>query len=517
MARRNYQVHEVGDLTGGQDFDSSPFTVPRECLISCSNVLPSTSVGGITIRNGIIQHNATAISETAVVQPIVGLHSLYNQGGFNEFFVAVAGTKIYKNQPDGTWTNITDGIVLTANKNNLVAFAILNNKIYASNRLRNQMWYWDLSASDATPIIDPPNGKPQFVVAFNRRIFTFGNSDFPLLGDYSDIDDGSAYTALNFLNYDEGMGSKITGAARRGSSVLVVFKDKSITFVEPTGTTPPFTKYLFVDGIGCVSHQSIVTLPGGMLMWWDDDDIYMMVGNEVRSATVHPSTKQPRLRNFFRNEVNAQRLPYVVGCYYPLLDVARFFYTPRGQNENTAHIDYHVKTRSWWPGTLRGNACCTRVISGKPRIYAGDTDGKAYRQDFGTSDNGSAIVWNARTPWQVFEGMTIRKKLDMLIAIIERESNFDLNCDIYFDQSNTAAISDGVLLAAVLTGAQWDVSLFDVDSFAGGNTVLEATLAVNRLFKSVSVDFKGSILDNQVNIHKLAFVERPLEFTRGTN
>lgn len=515
MARRNYKLHELEELTGGVDYDSSPFNVPANCLIDVSNVLPSLSVGGVSVRNGIQKFNSVAISEASVAKAIVGLFSLYAQGGLTEYMVALAGTKIYNNTPEGTWTSITGTLTFTDSANNLTSFDVLNNILYGANRSNDQMWYWPLTGN-ALVIVTPPSGGGKFLVSFNRSMWVFGNTATPLLGFFSTTDDGTIYNNSNFLNFDEGMGAQVTGAVRTLTGNLVVFKDKSISVVQTTGSTPAYTKYLFVDGVGCVSHQSIVTLPGGIIMWWDTDDIYLMIGNQVKSATAHPKTKTPRLRNFFRNLVNQSRLQYVVGVYYPMLDIARFFYSTAGSNKNNAHIDYHVKTQSWWPGTLRGTSVCNRVIQGAPRIYAGDTTGFAYRQDYQTNDDGSSIPWNAQIPWQAFEGITIRKKLDLIYAVISKQSNYDVLCDVYFDQSQVAAIVDGVLSTTTLSGAVWDSAMFDVDDWPVESTLLEASLAVNRLFKSMSVNIHADSLDQPVDIFKLAFTERPLEFTRGT-
>lgn len=515
MARRNYKQIEVGDIVGGIDYDSSPFDVPEDCLISSSNVLPSLLVGAISVRNGIQKFNSVAISEAGAGKAIVGLVSLYSFGGITEYFVAQAGTKLYNNTPEGTWADITGTLVFTDSANNLTSFAILNNVLYGANRSNDQLFKWTLTGN-ATAITDPPSGKPKILIMFNRRIFCFGNTATPVIGDYSDIDDGSAYTAGNFLNFDEGQGSSVVGAVKGQFGQMIVFKQKSIHIVEATGTTPPFTKYLFVDGIGCVSHQSLVTLPGGTIMWWDTDDIYIMNGNVISSATNHPKTKKPRLRNFFRNNVNQSRLQYVVGVYYPLLDIVRFFYSTAGSNKNNAHIDFHVKTRSFWPGTLRGTSACIRVISGQPRIMAGDTTGFSYRQDYQTNDDGSSISWNAQIPWQAPSGVTVRNKADLVYAVIDKQSNYDVLCDVFLDQSQTATIVNGVLSTSTLSGAQWDVAMFDQNNWPNEASILEASLAVNRLFKTISVNFHADSLDQPVDIFSSLITYRPLEFTRAT-
>lgn len=517
MARRNVKIQPMDPFLGGLDVDSAPFDVHEDCFITCANVLPSLSVGGITVRNGIAKHNTVATQESGLAKASVGIFSFYDQGSVTEYFIKQAGTKFYNNTPEGTWADITGALVLTDSINNLTSFDVLANIVYMANRLRDTIWQWPRSGNGVA-LVAQPTGGGQFVVSFNRRLFVGGNGTNPLLVYYSAIDDGTSYTVgTDFLNFDEGQGSKITGMVRQGSGRLLVFKEKSITIVESTGTTPPFTKYLFVDGIGCVSHQSIVTLPGGIVMFWDNDDAYVIIGNQVLSATTHPTTKRPRLRNFFRDDVNKSRLQYTVGVYYPLLDIVRFFYASSGSTSQNAHIDYHVKTRSWWTGTLRGTSCCVRLYQGQVRLYAGDTNGFDYRQDFNTNDDGSAIIWNARLPWQVHEGITIRKKLDLIYTVIDKQSNYDVLCDVYIDNSITAEIVDGVLSTFTLSGSTWDVSMFDVDTFPAEGNLLEASLNVSRLYKSVSIDIHGSNLDQPVNIHKVVFIERPLELTRLTS
>lgn len=516
MSRRHVKVHELDPLLGGVDYDSSPLSPHKDCLISASNVLPSLTIGGVTVRKGILKHNSSAIQETATNKQVTGLISFYAQGGATEHFVAQAGTKLYRNNPEGTWADISGLLTFTDTVNNLTSFDILANNLFAANRSRDYLVRWTLSGN-ATSVASPPTGIGKFLVSFNRRLFLGGNGTNPLLLYYSAIDDGTSWTTgTDFLNFDEGQGSEITGIVRRGSGSLIVFKNKSIHIVEATGTTPPFTKYLFVDGIGCVSHQSIVTMPGGIIMFWDDDDAYIIIGNQVMSATIHPTTKRPRLRNFFRDSVNQSRLQYVNGVYYPLLDIVRYFYADSGSNTSNRNIDYHVKTRSWWPGTMAGTSSCIRTITGTPRIYAGSS-GYVYRQDTNTNDDGTSITWNARTPWQVHEGFTIRKKLDLIYTQIDKESNYDVLCDVYTDQSQTATITDGVLSTSTLSGALWDVALFDTDTFPTENNVLEASLAANRLYKTISIDIHAVSADQPVDIHKIAFIERPLELTRLTS
>lgn len=598
MAKRNLTTTVLPAFLGGIDLDSNPFEVPDDCLIDISNILPSLSVGGLTIRNGIIKQNPNSqITQSSTPKAINGLISFYALGGGTEYFIAQAGSALWSNSPEGVWSSIVGSLTIQDNQNNLASFAVLNNVLYGANRLGDQMWYWPLTGnalsipSGALYSVTPNAGSPgtgyvvgdvltltggtggtitvtgvssgqinaviittvgkgyvasqnngvtggtgtgatftvvvstpldnTFLVNFFSSLFAGGSLSFPLLLSYSDINNGQAFNPINFINLDTGQGSKLTGAVNGLFGNLIVFKDKSIHVVQPTGTVPAFTNYLFVDGIGCVSHQSIVTLPGGAIMWWDTDDIYILEGNQVSSATVHPKNGTPRLRNFFRNFVNQGRLNEVCGVYYPALDIVRWFHSSPGSNTNDEYIDYHVPTKSFWPfGTNRATSCAVRVIQGQSKLYAGDTNGFIYQQDIGLSDDGSNIVWNGRVPWQAMEGLTIRKKGDMVYCILEQGTNFNVLCDIYLDQSATAFIMNGVLSSITLPvgTSVFDTGVFDTATFASFTTaIIEASILINTLFKTISVNIHGSNLNQPLNIHRVIFTERPLQLTRLTN
>lgn len=57
MARRRVDVEEIKSFLGGVDYDSSPFNIPEDCVISASNVLPALSVGGFSVINGYTVQN----------------------------------------------------------------------------------------------------------------------------------------------------------------------------------------------------------------------------------------------------------------------------------------------------------------------------------------------------------------------------------------------------------------------------------------------------------------------------
>ena len=369
---------------------------------------------------------------------------------------------------------------------------------------------------DIQAIYTPSQGIALF--SFNGSLWTVGDPNNPLLGYYSDNNSGpNANQANNFLLFDQGQGWTTTGGTPYGIGQALVFKDKSITLIQATGTTPACTKSVFCDGIGCVSHQSIVTIPGGAVMFWDIDDIYMVTGNTVESATLHPITGKPRLKNFFRNKVEPSRLKYVVGCYYQSLGIVRWWYSPKGKTINTAHLDYHIATESFWPGTTTGNACCQRIIAGQSYLYSGDTNGYAYRQDYLTSDNGGAITANAQIPWQSFEGILVRKKGILFEAVTAIQGNYGLEVDFYFDQSQTPNLPNQQLSFQTLTGPTWDgTGVWDTSLWPTEGQLFDSSCPINRMFKTFSANIHNSGIDTPWAVYAVNVLERPLQVTAGT-
>lgn len=599
MARRNYDKTELPGFDGGIDLDSSPFTVPPNCLIGCLNVLPSLNTGGISLINGYtLQNTNSQITKTGAGVPVNGLFSFYDQNGNTEYFIAQGGTDLWNNSPEGTFTTITGTLTITNTQNNLASFAVLNNILYGVNRSGDQMWQWTLSGNaTAVPsgalytvainaggtgyvvgdilnvtggsgsggkvnvtgvsggiitaitinalgsayvvttsaattggtgsgatiaiqtISSPPGGT--FLVNFNNTIFGNYGSTNPNLVGYSDLNIGYQFNPVNFLIFNTGQGNTVTGAANGLFGNLIVFKTKSIHVVQPTGSVPSYSNYLFVDGIGCVSHQSIVTLPGGQIMWWDTDDIYTLVGNQVLSATNHPQTGNSRLRNFFRNSINNGRLPYVCGVYYKDLDVVEWKYSSPSSNSNDMTLYYHVKTKSFWISSQRGTSIAIRTIQSHDQVHIGDTDGFIYREDNGGTFNGSAIIWNAQIPWQALGDLLARKKGDLAYVVLQQPTTFNILCDVYINQNTTAYISSGVLQTIGVSGAAqavFDTAVFDTSTFAQANTqLMEASMLINTLFKTISLNFHGSNTNQPLSIYKVAITSRMLDLSRLTD
>jgi len=218
--------------------------------------------------------------------------------------------------------------------------------------------------------------------------------------------------------------------------------------------------------------------------------------------------------------VNNGRLNYVCGAYYPSLDIVLWFYSSPTSQSNDSCLAYHVKTQSFWPLTLRGTSCSVRTTSNESFFYTGDTNGFIYEQDNGGSFNGSSIAWNAQIPWQAPQDITIRKKGDLVYTVIQNTTNNNVLYDNYLNQNPYVSSSNNILQTIQLSpgGSMFDTAIFDTSTFGQEQTqLMEASGIINYLFKSISINFHGSCLNQPLTMFRIGITTRSLQFARLTD
>lgn len=520
-----YVVGDIITVTGGSG--SGAQGVVTQVTGGTDGYILTTSlgVGGSGYNNGDILSISGGIGGTITVLTVDGggailTYSILNPGsgylvGNGEALTGGHGTLATLN----ILTTIVAGAIESAIVNtDINGFPIWGSGYVVTTSAITTGGTGNGATIEITGVTPQINGN--FMANFNNTLFVNAGSSLPTALYYSDLNLGYSFNSINFLLFNTGQGNFLTGAVNALFGNLFVFKNKSIHVVTPTGSIPSYANNLYIDGIGCVSHQSIVTLPGGDIMFWDTDDIYRITGTQVLSATNHPKKGTPRLRNFFRKNVNASRLKFVCGAYYAALDVVLWFYSSPNSNSNDQCLAYHVKTQSFWPLTLRGSSCCTRVIQGETTFYSGDINGLIYQQDNGGSFNGNAISWSAQIPWQAMDGITIRKKGDLVYTIVQNLTGNNIYYDIFLNQSSLTFSANNILLSLQISsgGSQFDTAIFDTSTFAGTNTqLMEASGVINTLFKSISINFHGTCLNQPLTMYRIALTTRALQFARLTD
>lgn len=85
------------------------------------------------------------------------------------------------------------------------------------------------------------------------------------------------FAPFNDIRFDVGGGQVIVQVTNIGPNILVMLSDGQIELYDPVSGLP--TKGSFVDGVGCIAPQSLITR-GGIAYWMSNDGI--------RTASIHP-------------------------------------------------------------------------------------------------------------------------------------------------------------------------------------------------------------------------------------
>lgn len=128
---------------------------------------------------------------------------------------------------------------------------------------------------------------------YANRLFLANESDNPSSIRYSDANTED-FVGTNTFTVDENDGDEITGM-RAAFGGLVIFKQNSIHFLTGFGATT-FRLIKLIDGIGCVSHNTIAGSPGG-LYFLGEDGVYIFNG---QSATYLSHSQQPEFQKLDR-------------------------------------------------------------------------------------------------------------------------------------------------------------------------------------------------------------------------
>lgn len=156
---------------------------------------------------------------------------------------------------------------------------------------------------------------------------------FSETGKPAEVDD------VNWRSFGES-NDHITGIASQGDN-LIVFKRRSVWALLRTDVRGAMRVFQIHEGIGCVSHHTIRTLPDGTLIFLSDKGVYVLSGFEL--TRVSDGTIQ-----FYIDRLDPERLERAVaadlkdsGIYRLNASPFSLWATTVVSGRNAWHLDYH--------------------------------------------------------------------------------------------------------------------------------------------------------------------------------
>lgn len=371
-------------------------------------------VGGYSWRNGYAKLNSSAVSASACN----GLHMpRYTTGNIG---VLVAGTAIYSmpSNLNGTWTDRTNGVTLSAGNTVTYSFGMLNDILVACNDTDTTI------QMDNTLTVAVLAGSP----AFTSAMFCLEHIGYMFYGQtvesatrkydrfrFSDINAPNSFTSLGSNNFID-VATKTAGDLRGAVSYngnLYAFKRHGIylitfqpTQVNSSGTIFPFSNYPvpIVPRVGTQSHRSIVkfTTPitnqkqsGVELVFFVDQFGMPRIFDGTTTVQIgYPIQKSRDTTITTLSSMDNSQLPYTWAINYPARNQIWVFMSSGSSLLDTCWVMDYTVGFAWTRHSFATNFLSGSLFeksNGQWQIYTGDYAGTVYNQDTGTDDNGTAI------------------------------------------------------------------------------------------------------------------------------
>lgn len=482
MSNFNSYIIPLGNVGFATDLpkqtrDLTHFEILENAIFEVSGYL--RKVGGNT------RLNSSAISGNP---SIMGFFDFWRSGGAATFtqkgVIVTSDGKVYKEDADGVWDDITGAASITPNS--IPVFCQARDLLLIFTSANDTPLKWNQSGNVASLGGSPPAGRG--AVFHANRVWVWGANANPSRITYSSSTDAEDYTGADTgsIDIDPEDGDRIVGAVSYKKK-LVIFKGPnkgSIHVIEGTAPTgaDAFSRTLLVRGIALQTHNSIVPVLDDI--WFASDrGIHSLAATE-QYGDFHGAFLTRFLQSFWRENVSRTRLEHWWGCNYADKGCALWVYTATGSsvNNRTLGISYSrleedgLKPFIW----TRGGACCGIRINGGVRevVFGGVANGFMTREDMDdrSLNNSTAYSLRVKTPRLLFA--EVEGGMPYAVGNIEdfalrSVSVGDWNVNVTLTRDNIASETYRFNQGADITttaGFILGTSILGIDTLGGGAT-----------------------------------------------
>lgn len=379
----------------------SHYTIADNVIFGASGI--ARKVGGDARINSVAITGAPAVT---------GMFDFWRGGAaatFTQKFVAMtADSKIYKDDMDGTYDDITGSATITANA--IPVFCQARDLLLIFTNLNDTPLKWNQSGNVATLGGSPPAGRGATFHA--NRVFTWGRNAAPSELRYGSSTSVEDYTGADtgIIDVDPDDGDRITGTVSHKNR-LFVFKGPNkgsihvISGTAPTGSDA-FSRQVLTRGIALHSHNSIINV-GDDIWFMSDQGIHSLAATQ-EFGDFRGAFLSSQLNLYFKDTITRTRLAQVWGVNYAAKSSALWVIPIVTSTTNNATLgisyrrigDRRIQPFTW---SRSGASAAIRIhpTSLLKEVVFGNTAGFTLRQDQQERALTPNIAYNFRlqTPW----------------------------------------------------------------------------------------------------------------------
>lgn len=470
MTRRLSQV-DISNFSGGLHSNAAITELDNNEAYDLSNVLIGPNGSFVRSKNGNTVFNSSAMNGGVAVQSL----SYYKLVAGTEFLASVCGAKIFSSPLDGTMTDRTGAVTITAGQDNLWTFLTFNNihiGFGGPSTAPDAPIQWTGAGNAAALAGTPPSAYG--AVLANNRVFAFRTAAAPSIVQWSKLGDGQDWTATGSGSQSvlTANNDSITALSVLDTNTILVFKESSIhKMLISTLVSGAFPVFSLFPGTGCAGKHAQVVVDGICYFITPQGFMKITDGNEIIDDVKLP--KLSYIDNIWSG-INPSRFKYIQGYHVTGTDYEHILWiitsTAAGTTNDMA-IRWDIQNKCWLRDKTGYKA---NAITSTPAgiIYTGHYDGKIYKQDVsGTTTEASESAANVDSywlsGWQKFGVIdTFKSIVDSYLSFVTQSLGtilfswgYDFNSlqrSISIDQKTNGGIIGQFIIGMGLIGGQTD-------------------------------------------------------------
>lgn len=277
--------------------------------------------------------------------------------------------------------------------------------------------------------------------------------------------DPASLTGAGFTDLDPGDGGAITALGRVGPYILVA-KPRKLWVITDLATAQ---NRRISDQIGCVAHRSMQSGPEGTYFLSEDRGVYLTNGSKLEPVS---DVIQPTIDAVggLKNQA--------VGAYFNAHYYLSIAGSGSGSNDTT--LDYDTTLTSWWRHSFGSNQFAVWHPTGVAQLYSAKATAAIVDQAFVPgvfTDNGSAMPWVWRGPWQspsffrrrLFPTPYYRKRLRQ----VRMDGSGTVDFSLAKDFAGAETLISSNVLANIAGGTFGGAGTFGGSGFFGGGSSIQ--------------------------------------------
>lgn len=493
--------------TGAEQSVNFPF------LVECEDCIYEMD-GGPHAAPGTIKLNSSALESGAAIDGIFDYWNIGTAGTPAQHRIIHIGTKIKKDNANGTFTDLFTGMTAGGTP----CYRVLEDLLVISSNSGDVPKSWDGTTAQSLAGTPPAF---QFSEVHKQYLFAAGAPSAPSRLYYCVPLTPADWTSLGsgYFDIDPSDGDVITGLASHKDSLLI-FKGPNKGSIHrllgssATSTSDPFSIQAFSRGLGAINHASIFRF-GDDLGFISPEGLVRSVSATASYGDFISATLSHDIHSWVRDHVNMVQLKRAQAVNWPEYGIVLFSLPVDGSatNNHILMMDYRFKNGArWgsWPSFGSAGVSLGLVkdtANSRQLVMGGGDDGyvRKFGQPARSIDGATSLAPKITTPFMSYQSDLNMKTLVAVGVGIAPHNNADFTFgwtrDANAQQSTTMTQTGG----DVLGPASANEFTLGTSVLAGTNYApLFAQLEEGGEFRSIQYQIKQSANDADLEIHQIS-------------